>query len=165
MRWQNRRKSTNVVDRRGVRGRGAKVGGGLGAPGDFAMAYVIAHEVGHHVQKLTGVMAKTDRMRNRVSTREYNRVMVKLELQADFLAGVWAHHAQRMKNILEEGDIEEGINAAAAVGDDRIQKKSRGYVVPDSFTHGTSRQRAYWFVKGLKSGDLSQGNTFTAKGL
>lgn len=137
----------------------------LGAPGDFAIAYVIAHEVGHHVQKLLGIMDKTNRMRQQVSKREYNRYMVRLELQADFLAGIWAHHAQRMKNILEEGDIEEGINAASAVGDDRIQKRSRGYVVPDSFTHGTSRQRSYWFVKGFKTGDLKQGNTFTADDL
>jgi predicted metalloprotease len=137
----------------------------LGAPGDFAMAYVIAHEVGHHVQKLLGIMDKTNRMRQRMNTREYNRYMVRLELQADFLAGIWAHHAQRMKNILEEGDIEEGINAASAVGDDRLQERSRGYVVPDSFTHGTSKQRAYWFVKGFKSGDLKQGNTFEADNL
>jgi predicted metalloprotease len=137
----------------------------LGAPGDFAIAYVIAHEVGHHVQKLMGIMEKTNRMRQQVSTREYNRLMVRLELQADFLAGIWAHHAQRMKNILEEGDIQEGINAAAAVGDDRIQERSRGYVVPDSFTHGTSKQRAYWFLKGFKTGDLNQGNTFAADNL
>jgi len=137
----------------------------LGAPGDFAMAYVIAHEVGHHVQKLLGIMDKTNRMRQQMNTREYNRYMVRLELQADFLAGIWAHHAHRMKNILEEGDIEEGINAASAVGDDRLQKRSRGYVVPDSFTHGTSKQRAYWFVKGFKSGDLKQGNTFAADDL
>ena len=137
----------------------------LGAPGDFAMAYVIAHEIGHHVQKLMGIMEKTNRLRQQVSTREYNRLMVQLELQADFLAGIWAHHAQRMKNILEEGDIQEGINAAAAVGDDRIQERSRGYVVPDSFTHGTSKQRAYWFLKGFKTGDLTQGNTFAADDL
>jgi predicted metalloprotease len=137
----------------------------LGAPGDFAMAYVIAHEIGHHVQKLMGIMEKINRMRQQLSTREYNRYMIGLELQADFLAGIWAHHAQRMKNILEEGDIEEGINAAAAVGDDRIQKRSRGYVVPDSFTHGTSKQRAYWFLKGFKTGDLTQGNTFAADNL
>jgi predicted metalloprotease len=137
----------------------------LGAPGDFAIAYVIAHEVGHHVQKLLGIMDKTNRMRQQVSKREYNRLMVRLELQADFMAGIWAHHAQRMKNILEEGDIEEGINAASAVGDDRIQKRSRGYVVPDSFTHGTSKQRSYWFVKGFKTGDLRQGDTFAADDL
>jgi predicted metalloprotease len=135
----------------------------LGAPGDFAIAYVIAHEVGHHVQKLLGIMDKTNRMRQQLSTREYNRYMVRLELQADFLAGIWAHHAQRMKNILEKGDIQEGINAASAVGDDRIQKRSQGYVVPDSFTHGTSKQRSNWFVKGFKTGDLKQGNTFAAK--
>ncbi len=137
----------------------------LGAPGDFAMAYIIAHEVGHHVQKLLGVMQKVDRMKGQVSEREYNRYMVKLELQADFLSGVWAHHAQRMKNILEEGDIEEGLNAASAVGDDRIQKRTRGYVVPDSFTHGTSQQRASWFLKGLKTGDIKQGDTFSARDL
>ena len=129
------------------------------------MAYVFAHEVGHHVQKLMGIMDKTNRMRQQLSTRQYNRYMVRLELQADFLAGIWAHHAQRMKNILKEGDIEMGINAAAAVGDDRIRKRSRGYVVPDSFTHGTSKQRAYWFVKGFKSGNLTQGNTFAADDL
>jgi predicted metalloprotease len=137
----------------------------LGAPGDFAMAYVIAHEIGHHVQKLMGIMEKINRLRQQLSTREYNRYMVQMELQADFLAGIWAHHAQRMKNILEEGDIQEGINAAAAVGDDRIQERSRGYVVPDSFTHGTSKQRAYWFLKGFKTGDLTQGNTFAADNL
>lgn len=136
----------------------------LGAPGDFAMAYIIAHEVGHHVQKLLGIMDKVERLRGRVSQREFNRYMVRLELQADFLAGVWAHHAQRTKNILEEGDIEEGINAAGSVGDDRIQRRNQGYVVPDSFTHGTSKQRAYWFLKGFKTGDLNQGNTFDQGG-
>lgn len=132
----------------------------LNAQGDFAMAYVIAHEIGHHVQKLLGIMDQRDRMAKRLSKRESNRISVQLELQADFLAGVWTHHAQRMKNILEEGDIEEGINAAGAVGDDRIQKKTRGYIVPDSFTHGTSAQRVHWFLKGWKTGDLKQGNTF-----
>lgn len=132
----------------------------LDARGDFAMAYVIAHEIGHHVQNLLGVMEKSDRMRQQLSKVEANRITVQLELQADFLAGVWTHHAQRMKNILEEGDIEEGINAAGAVGDDRIQKKTRGYVVPDSFTHGTSAQRTRWFLKGWKTGDINQGNTF-----
>lgn len=132
----------------------------LDAEGDFAMAYVLAHEVGHHVQNLLGIMEQRDRMRDRVSEVEYNRYTVKLELQADFLAGVWAHHAQRMKNILEEGDMEEAINAAGAVGDDRIQKRTRGYVVPDSFTHGTSKQRTRWFLKGWKTGDIKQGNTF-----
>jgi predicted metalloprotease len=130
------------------------------APGDFAQAYVIAHEVGHHVQKLRGITDKVDSARRSLSKEEYNRVSVRLELQADFLAGVWAHHAQKMRNILEQGDIEEAMRAAQAVGDDNIQKQSRGYVVPDSVTHGTSRQRAAWFRKGFVTGDLSQGNTF-----
>lgn len=134
----------------------------LNAPGDFAMAYVIAHEVGHHVQKLLGIMDQYERQRQHLSKRDFNRQTVRLELQADFLAGIWAHHAQRMKNILEEGDIREGINAAGAVGDDRIQEKSRGYIVPDSFTHGTSKQRIHWFLKGWNTGDLSQGDTFGA---
>jgi predicted metalloprotease len=132
----------------------------LGAPGDFALAYVVAHEVGHHVQNLLGYSDKVHAARTRVSEEEYNRLSVRLELQADFLAGVWAHHAERMKSILEAGDIEEAIQAAAAVGDDRIQKQSRGYVVPDSFTHGTSAQRARWFRLGLETGDLSRGDTF-----
>jgi predicted metalloprotease len=137
----------------------------LNAPGDFAMAYVIAHEVGHHVQNLLGVMEQRDRMRERLSKSELNRFSVQLELQADFLAGVWAHHAQRLKNMLEEGDIEEAINAAGAVGDDRIQKRTQGHVVPDSFTHGTAKQRARWFLKGWKTGDINQGNTFDARNL
>jgi predicted metalloprotease len=137
----------------------------LNAQGDFAMAYVIAHEIGHHVQELLGIMDKTNQMRERMSKSEFNRISVQQELQADFLAGVWTHHAQRMKNILEEGDIEEGINAAGAVGDDRIQQKTRGYVVPDSFTHGTSAQRVRWFLKGWKTGDINQGNTFDAEEL
>ncbi len=132
----------------------------LNAPGDFAMAYVIAHEVGHHVQKLLGIMEERDRMQERLSEKEFNRYMVKMELQADFLAGVWAHHAQRMQNILEKGDLEEAINATGAVGDDRIQKKTQGHIVPDSFTHGSSAQRTRWFLKGWKTGDVSQGNTF-----
>jgi predicted metalloprotease len=130
------------------------------APGDFAQAYVIAHEVGHHVQKLRGITDKVDNARRSLSKEEYNKLSVRLELQADFLAGVWAHHAQKMRNILEQGDIEEAMRAAQAVGDDTIQKQARGYVVPDSFTHGTSRQRAAWFRKGFQTGDLSQGNTF-----
>ncbi len=134
----------------------------LNAPGDFAMAYVIAHEVGHHVQNQLGIMEKVMSQRSQMSEREFNQLSVRLELQADFLAGVWAHHAQRMQNILEEGDVEEGINAAGAVGDDRIQRMTQGYVVPDSFTHGTSEQRVSWFLKGFKTGDLSQGDTFTA---
>lgn len=130
------------------------------APGDFAQAYVIAHEVGHHVQKLLGITDRIDAERGRLSKSEYNQLSVRLELQADFLAGVWAHHAQRTKNILEPGDVEEAIRAAAAVGDDAIQKASRGYVVPDSFTHGTSRQRAAWFMKGFRSGQIKDGDTF-----
>jgi uncharacterized protein len=137
----------------------------LNAPGDFAQAYVIAHEIGHHVQNQLGIMEQVMPMRNQMSEQEYNALTVRLELQADFLAGVWAHHAQRMQNILEEGDIEEGINAAGAVGDDRIQKMTQGYVVPDAFTHGTSEQRVRWFLKGFKTGDLSQGDTFSASSL
>lgn len=132
----------------------------LHAPGDFAMAYVIAHEVGHHIQKLNGTSAKMDRLRRQLSEEDYNKYSVKLELQADFLAGVWAHHAQKMKNILEENDIEEALNAANAIGDDRLQKEAQGRVVPESFTHGTSAQRVYWFKKGFETGDVSQGNTF-----
>jgi predicted metalloprotease len=137
----------------------------LGAPGDFALAYVIAHEVGHHVQKLLGVEGEVRAQRGRVSEREYNQLSIRMELQADFLAGVWAHYAQQATDFLEEGDIEEGINAASAVGDDRIQRKTQGYVVPDSFTHGTSEQRVRWFKKGLSSGDVSQGDTFGAVSL
>jgi predicted metalloprotease len=130
------------------------------APGDFAVAYVLAHEVGHHVQKLLGVEGKVDEIRDQVSEREFNRYSVALELQADFLAGVWAHHAQKLNNILEEGDIEEALNAASAVGDDRIQKKMQGTVMPDAFTHGTSAQRQFWFRKGFQTGDINQGDTF-----
>jgi predicted metalloprotease len=132
----------------------------LNAPGDFAMAYVIAHEVGHHIQRLQGTTAKLSRLREQLPEKEYNKYSVQLELQADFLAGVWAHHAQQMKNILEEDDIEEALNAANAIGDDRLQQEAQGYVVPESFTHGTSRQRVYWFKKGFTTGDLRQGNTF-----
>lgn len=130
------------------------------APGEFAMAYVIAHEVGHHIQTLNGTSQKVHSARRRVSEKEYNQLSVKLELQADFLAGVWAHHANKLKNILDPGDLEAALNAANAIGDDRLQKQSKGYVVPDAFTHGTSKQRMYWFKKGFDSGDLSQGNTF-----
>jgi hypothetical protein len=137
----------------------------LGASGDFAMAYVIAHEVGHHVQNQLGIMNRMATERERLSETEFNRFMVQMELQADFLAGVWAHHGQRLSQFLEEGDIEEGVNAAAAVGDDRLQKRSQGYVVPDAFTHGTSEQRVRWFVKGFKTGDLAQGDTFQARDL
>jgi predicted metalloprotease len=132
----------------------------LNAPGDFAMAYVIAHEVGHHIQKLNGTSDKMNQLRHRLSEEEYNKYSVMLELQADFLAGVWAHHAQRMKSILEENDIEEALNAANAIGDDRLQKQAQGHVVPESFTHGTSAQRVHWFKKGFETGDVSQGNTF-----
>jgi predicted metalloprotease len=132
------------------------------APGDFAQAYVIAHEVGHHIQTLLGTMQKVDSMRGRMSERETNDISVRLELQADFYAGVWAHYAQR-KGLLEEGDIEEALNAATAIGDDRLQKESQGYVVPDSFTHGTSAQRMRWFRKGFETGDLSQGDTFNIR--
>ena len=131
------------------------------APGDFAMAYVIAHEVGHHVQKLLGITDEMARIRSQVSEKEYNRYSVRLELQADYLAGVWAHHAQGM-GVLEEGDLEEALNAASAVGDDAIQKKARGYVVPDSFTHGTSEQRKNWFYRGFEAGNLDEGDTFGA---
>lgn len=137
----------------------------LQAEGDFALAYVIAHEVGHHVQNLMGITDKVMEMRNRLDQREFNQVMVRLELQADFLAGVWAHHAERMNQILEEGDLEEAINAASAVGDDRIQKRTQGYVVPDAFTHGTSEQRMRWFTKGFKTGDINEGDTFNATNL
>jgi len=132
------------------------------APGDFAQAYVIAHEVGHHVQNLLGTMDRVHSQRGRLSESENNKLSVRLELQADFLAGVWAHHANRMKEIIEPGDVEEALNAATAIGDDRLQQRSRGYVTPDSFTHGTSAQRMRWFRRGLETGDLSQGDTFAA---
>ncbi|MEJ7736150.1 MAG: neutral zinc metallopeptidase [Chitinophagaceae bacterium] len=135
------------------------------APGDFAMAYVVAHEVGHHVQTITGTSEKMARLRQQVSEKEYNRYSVMMELQADFLAGVWAHHTQKTKNILEEGDIEEALNAANAIGDDRLQQQSQGQIVPDAFTHGTSEQRMYWFKKGYQTGDINQGDTFSAKDL
>ncbi len=136
-----------------------------GAPGDFAQAYVIAHEVGHHIQNLMGTSDKVHQARSRLSEAEYNQLSVRLELQADFYAGVWAHHAQRMKNILEPGDVEEALNAASAIGDDRLQKQAQGYVVPESFTHGTSEQRVRWFRKGFSTGDMSQGDTFNAASL
>lgn len=131
----------------------------FGVKGDFAKAYVIAHEVGHHVQNLLGISRQVQAMRSRLSETEYNKLSVKLELQADFLAGLWANHAQQMRNILEAGDIESGLNAASAVGDDKLQEAATGRVVPDAFTHGTSRQRMFWFKKGFDSGDLSQGDT------
>jgi hypothetical protein len=130
------------------------------APGDFAMAYVIAHEVGHHIQNLTGTMQKMNELRSQLSQEEYNKYSVRLELQADFYAGVWAHYTQQ-QDLLESGDLEEALNAASAVGDDRIQKQAQGYVVPESFTHGTSEQRKSWFYKGFTSGDMMQGNTFS----
>ena len=132
----------------------------LGAQGDFAIAYIVAHEVGHHVQKQLGVLDQVHGLRGQVSEAKYNDQNVRLELQADFYAGIWAYHAQKMKNILESGDIEEAMNAAQAVGDDRIQMQSQGYVVPDSFTHGTSEQRMTWFRKGFETGNVSNGDTF-----
>lgn len=137
----------------------------LNAPGDFAMAYVIAHEVGHHVQKIMGTSDKMANIRQQVSETEYNRYSVMLELQADFYAGVWAHYEQKMKDILQPGDIEEALNAANQIGDDHLQKQSQGRVVPDAFTHGTSAQRMYWFKKGYETGDISQGDTFNDPGL
>ena len=132
-----------------------------GAPGDFAQAYVIAHEVGHHVQNQLGTMEKVQGLQNRMSKAEGNRLSVALELQADYYAGVWAHYAQK-RNILDPGDVDEALGAASAVGDDRLQRESQGYAVPDSFTHGTSQQRAEWFTRGLTSGDLRGGNTIQA---
>ncbi|MCL4642366.1 MULTISPECIES: KPN_02809 family neutral zinc metallopeptidase [Olivibacter] len=132
----------------------------FGAPGEFAMAYVIAHEVGHHIQHLNGTMNKVQQMRTRLSEKEYNKLSVKLELQADFLAGVWAHHANKLEQLLEEGDIEAGLQAANAIGDDKLQMQAQGQIVPDAFTHGTSAQRVYWFKKGYQTGDVNQGDTF-----
>jgi len=126
------------------------------APGDFAVAYVLAHEVGHHVQKLVGYMDLVDKQRGRVSKAEQNQLSVRLELQADYLAGVWAHHAERTKKILESGDVDEALGATSAVGDDRLQKQAQGYIVPDSFTHGTSAQRSKWFRLGLQTGDFER---------
>lgn len=134
----------------------------LGAGGDFAQAYVVAHEVGHHIQNLMGTSDRVHTKRNHVSEKEYNDLSVRLELQADFYAGVWAHHANKQRKILEPGDIDEALRAASAVGDDRLQKMSRGHVVPDSFTHGTSEQRMRWFKLGFETGDLSKGDTFSA---
>ncbi|MDF9844020.1 MULTISPECIES: neutral zinc metallopeptidase [unclassified Paenibacillus] len=131
------------------------------APGDFAMAYVIAHEVGHHVQTLLGTTKQLDSLRRSLSETEYNKYQVRFELQADYLAGVWANHAQGM-NLLEEGDLEEALTAASAVGDDTIQKQAQGYAVPDSFTHGTSEQRKRWFYKGFNNGTITGGDTFNA---
>ncbi len=137
----------------------------FGAPGDFAQAYVIAHEVGHHVQTLLGVSERVHAMRARLGETEANALSVRQELQADCFAGIWGHHADRSRQLLEAGDIEEGLNAAAAIGDDRLQMQSRGYVAPESFTHGSSEQRVTWFRRGLESGDLAACDTFSAERL
>lgn len=134
----------------------------FGASGDFAMAYVVAHEVGHHVQYLLGLSQKMDNIRQQVSGTEYNKYSVKMELQADFYAGVWAHYDQQMKNVINKSDIDEALTAANAIGDDRLQQEAQGKVTPDSFTHGTSAQRMYWFKKGYETGDIKQGDTFAA---
>lgn len=134
----------------------------FGATGDFAMAYVVAHEVGHHVQDLLGVTDKMQQIQQRSNETEYNKYSVRLELQADFYAGIWAHYDQQMKNVIDPKDINEALTAANAIGDDRLQEEYQGTVTPDSFTHGTSAQRMYWFKKGYDTGDLSQGNTFAA---
>jgi len=134
------------------------------APGDFAQAYVIAHEVGHHIQNLLGTMDQMEAARQRMGQAEANQLSVRLELQADFLAGVWAHYAQQ-RGKLEPGDVEEALGAASAIGDDRLQRESQGYVVPDSFTHGSSEQRIRWFRKGLETGDIRQGDTFNTRSL
>ena len=132
------------------------------APGDFAMAYVVAHEVGHHVQTLMGTSSKVRELQSGLSQKEINALSVKLELQADFYAGVWAHYDQKL-GVLESGDIEEALTAANAIGDDRLQKEANGRVVPDAFTHGTSEQRMYWFKKGYDTGDIAQGDTFSSE--
>ncbi len=134
----------------------------FGANGDFAIAYVIAHEIGHHVQNQLGILKKVDSQRSQISEKRANQLTMRLELQADFLSGMWAHYAESMLNTLDTGDIEEAMNAAAAVGDDKLQMKYQGRVVPDAFTHGTSAQRKEWFNKGLRSGDIDQGDTFSA---
>lgn len=135
----------------------------FGAPGDFAQAYVIAHEIGHHVQNLLGAMDKVQAARQRANERQANALSVRLELQADCYAGVWAYHAERTRQILEQGDIEEALNAANAIGDDRLQRQSQGQVVPDSFTHGSSEQRVRWFKRGIERGDVAQCDTFAAR--
>jgi predicted metalloprotease len=137
----------------------------FGAPGDFAQAYVIAHEVGHHVQTLIGVADEVNAARRRVSPEDANALSVRQELQADCFAGVWAHHAQRVRNVLEQGDLEEALTAAAAIGDDRLQRQSQGYVVPESFTHGTSEQRVRWFREGFRTGDTARCDTFQSPAL
>jgi hypothetical protein len=137
----------------------------FGATGEFAMAYVVAHEVGHHVQDLLGLSKKMQQIQQQVSQTEYNKYSVALELQADFYAGIWAHYDQKMKNVIDPQDIQDALNAANAIGDDRLQQEYQGTVTPDSFTHGTSAQRMYWFKKGYDTGDLNQGNTFAAENL
>lgn len=132
----------------------------FGASGDFPMAYVVAHEVGHHIQYLLGITDKMDQLRSRLSETDYNKYSVKMELQADFYAGVWAHYDKKMKNVIDEKDIAEALNAASAIGDDRL---TQGRVSPDAFTHGTSAQRMYWFKKGFETGDIKQGDTFGSK--
>ncbi|MBD2741558.1 neutral zinc metallopeptidase [Coleofasciculus sp. FACHB-1120] len=134
----------------------------LNAPGDFAQAYVIAHEVGHHVQNLMGISSKVRTLQRQADRTEANQLSVRLELQADCFAGIWAHHANRSRQILEEGDVEEALNAASSIGDDRLQSQSRGRVVPDSFTHGSSAQRVRWFKRGIQTGEPAQCNTFAA---
>ena len=142
-----------------------ELGQRYGAQGDFAQAYVIAHEVGHHVQNLLGISDKVQQARQRVSEREANLLSVRLELQADCLSGVWANHAHRSRQVLEAGDVEEGLAAASAVGDDQMQKRAQGYAVPDSFTHGSAAQRVRWFRQGLESGELRACDTFSAPNL
>lgn len=137
----------------------------FGAPGDFAQAYVIAHEVGHHVQTMLGISQQISQAQRRVGEVQSNQLQVRMELQADCFAGIWAYHADRTRHILEQGDIEEGMNAAAAIGDDRIQQRSKGYIVPESFTHGTSEQRVRWFRRGLESGSMQQCDTFNSNRL
>jgi predicted metalloprotease len=139
-----------------------ELGSRYGAPGDFAQAYVIGHEVGHHVQNLLGISGQVQTERQRSDPLRANQLSVKLELQADCFAGVWAHHADRTRQVLEAGDVDEGLNAATAIGDDRLQKQSQGHVVPDSFTHGSSAQRVRWFKRGIESGDPGDCNTFKA---
>lgn len=135
------------------------------APGDLAKAYVISHEIGHHVQNLLGISEKMDEMRGRISKTEYNRMSVKLELQADFLAGVFLHYEDKWQKVIRPGELESALKAANAVGDDKLEKAAQGYVVPDSFTHGTSKERMYWFKKGYDTGDINQGDTFAATSL
>ena len=135
----------------------------LGADGDFAYAYVIAHEVGHHVQNLLGILGQVNQQRSRASKTDANRLSVRLELQADFFAGVWAHYEKQMFSSIEKGDLEEALNCASVIGDDYIQKRSQGYVVEESFTHGTAAQRNRWLKKGMDTGDISQGDTFSLK--